>query len=59
MLLTAGVLPEDYGWWNVNDLYVHAFHAVVIFVRAAAERRNVTVPAVCAELAEAWEKRPG
>ena len=59
MLLTASALPEDYGWWTVNDLYVHAFHAVVIFVRAAADRRDVPVPAICADLADRWGSRPG
>lgn len=59
VLLTAGALPEDYGWWSVNDLYVHAFHAVVIFVRAAADRRNVPVEVICGELGDAWASRAG
>ena len=59
VLLAAGASPEDIGWWTLNDLYLHAFHATVIFVRAAADRRNVPIEAVCAELTESWARRAG
>ena len=59
VLLAAGASPEDIGWWTLNDLYLHAFHAIVIFVRAAADRRNVPIEAVCAELTESWARRAG
>ena len=49
-LLSAGVEPEDVSWWRSDDLWFHAFDAVVVFVRAASERRQVPVAAICAAL---------
>jgi hypothetical protein len=48
--IAAGAEPEDTGWWTVDDLWLHALLAAVIFVRAAAERRRVDVGVICAEL---------
>ena len=59
VLLAAGASPEDIGWWPLNDLYLHAFHAVAIFVRAAADRRGLPIGEVCAELAAGWTTRAG
>ena len=50
VLIAAGVEPEDTGWWSLDDLWLHALHAVVVFVRAAAERRQVSVAEICARL---------
>ena len=43
ILLSAGVEPEDTSWWRSDDLWSHAFDAVIVFVRAASERRQVTI----------------
>jgi hypothetical protein len=47
IMITAGAEPEDTGWWSADDLWFHSLHAVIIFVRATAERRQVTVADVC------------
>jgi len=51
ILIAVGAEPEGTGWWSMDDLWRHALDAVVAFVRAAAERRNVSVEAICATLA--------
>jgi hypothetical protein len=50
VLISAGVEAEDSSWWHVEDLWLHALHAVVVYVRAAADRRHIPVAVVCAEL---------
>jgi hypothetical protein len=50
ILLSAGVEPEDNSWWQLNDLWTYAFDAVIVFVRAASERRQVTIAAICTAL---------
>lgn len=50
ILLSAGVEPEDVSWWRSDDLWFHAFDAVVVFVRAASERRRVPIAAICTAL---------
>jgi hypothetical protein len=50
ILLSAGVEPEDMSWWRSDDLWFHAFDAVVVFVRAASERRQVPIAAICTAL---------
>jgi hypothetical protein len=50
ILIAVGVEPEDASWWRHDDLWSHSFDAVVVFVRAAAERRSVTVVEICDEL---------
>ena len=48
--MAAGVEPEDTGWWSLDDLWLHALHAVVVFVRAAAERCQLSVADICKQL---------
>jgi putative intracellular protease/amidase len=38
-------------WWRTDDLFVWALDALIIYVRAAAERLGEPVAAVCARLA--------
>ena len=52
--MQVGVVLDGTGqgasWWRHDDLWSHAFDAVIMFVRAAAERRGVSVTVVCSEL---------
>jgi hypothetical protein len=50
ILIAVGVEPEDASWWRHNDLWSHSFDAVIVFVRAAAERRAVSIAEICGEL---------
>ncbi|CAN5483332.1 hypothetical protein BH10ACT3_BH10ACT3_24370 [soil metagenome] len=50
IMISAGAEPEDTGWWSIDDLWRHALDAVVVFARAAAERRGMTVEAICRSL---------
>ena len=50
ILLAAGVEPEDTSWWRVDNLWTYAFDAVVAFVRAASERRQLPVATICLAL---------
>lgn len=53
-MIYAGVHPdvvEDVGWWRVNDLWVFALYALVIYVRAAADHGGATVADVCERIA--------
>ena len=50
ILIAVGVEPEDTSWWRHDDLWSHAFDAVIVFVRAATERRAVSVSEICVEL---------
>jgi hypothetical protein len=50
ILLSAGVEPEDTSWWRLDDLWSHAFDAVIVFVRAASERRQVPIAVICTTL---------
>jgi hypothetical protein len=52
ILISSGVEPEDTSWWRANDLWSHAFDAAVTFVRAASERRQLPMAAICAALRE-------
>jgi hypothetical protein len=47
IMITAGAEPEGAGWWSTDDLWLHALHAVIIFMRATAERRQMTVADIC------------
>ncbi len=51
IMIAAGAEPEGTGWWFVDDLWRHALDAVVVFVRAAAERQGTPVEDVCGSLA--------
>ena len=50
VMITAGVEPEDTGWWSTDDLWLQALHAVIIFTRATAERRQMSIAEVCNQL---------
>jgi hypothetical protein len=45
-------LAEDAGWWRVQDFWIYALYATVIYVRAAAERTGTTPAEICSELAK-------
>jgi hypothetical protein len=47
IMITAGAEPEDTGWWATDDLRLQALHAVIIFTRATAERRQMSIVDVC------------
>ena len=51
IMIAAGAEPEGTGWWSVDDLWRHALCAVVVFLRAAAERQGIRVEDVCRSLA--------
>ena len=53
-MIRAGVDPDLLGevsWWRTDDFFVWALDALIIYVRAAAERLGEPVAAVCARLA--------
>jgi hypothetical protein len=50
ILIAVGVEPENTSWWRHDDLWSHSFDAAVVFVRAAAERRALSVAEICGEL---------
>ena len=50
ILIASGVEPEDTSWWNVDDLWSHASDAVVAYVRAASERRQLPIATICEAL---------
>ena len=49
-LIAAGVEPEDTSWWRADNLWSHAFDAVIAFVRAASQRRQLPVATICIAL---------
>jgi len=53
-MVRAGVDPalvDEVRWWCTDDLWFWALEALVTYVRAAAEHRGETVPAVCGRIA--------
>jgi hypothetical protein len=53
-MIRAGVRPallDEVMWWQTNDLFVWALYALVIYVRAAAERTGDAVGIVCRRIA--------
>lgn len=50
ILIASGVEPEDTSWWKADNLWTHAFDAVVVFVRAASERRQLPIATICTAL---------
>jgi len=53
-MIKAGVRPDLLGdtyWWATDDLWRYAFYALAIYVRAAAQRSELTVGEVCARIA--------
>jgi hypothetical protein len=45
-------LLDDAAWWQTDDLWVYSFFALLIFVRAAAERTGRSVEEVAASIAD-------
>jgi hypothetical protein len=56
-MIHGGVQPDyldDTNWWgDIEDFWIHAFYALVIVVRAGAERTGETVAVFVARLGEA------
>jgi hypothetical protein len=53
-MIRAGVDPgllDEVGWWRTDDLWSWALDALVVYVRAAADRLDVPVGVVCERLA--------
>ena len=50
ILISSGVEPEDTSWWRADHLWSYAFDAVVVFVRAASERRQLPIATICTAL---------
>lgn len=50
VLIASGVEPEDTSWWRNDNLWSYAFDAVVVFVRAASERRQLPIATICLAL---------
>jgi hypothetical protein len=53
-MLRAGVRSDLLGeviWWNSDDLWIFAFYALVIYVRAAADRCGEPAAEVCQRVA--------
>jgi D-alanyl-D-alanine dipeptidase len=50
VLIASGVEPEDTSWWKADNLWSYAFDAVVVFVRAASERRQLPIATICTAL---------
>lgn len=51
--IRGGVQPDllnDAGWWNTR-LWIYAVYALVIYIRAAAERTNTTPQEVALDVA--------
>jgi hypothetical protein len=53
-MLRAGVQPDLLGeviWWHSDDLWIFAVYALVIYTRAAADRRGEPVAETCQRIA--------
>ena len=53
--LRGGLAPDLVGeiqWWHTDDYWEFALYALVVFIRAAAERLDVPVAAACRMIAE-------
>jgi hypothetical protein len=54
-MIHCGVYPdllEDAAWWHTDDLWVYSLFALLIFVRAAAERTGRSVMEVALAIAD-------
>jgi hypothetical protein len=54
-VIHGGVYPDlldDAAWWQTDDLWVYSFFALLIFVRAAAERTGRSVEEVALSIAD-------
>jgi hypothetical protein len=45
-------LLDEVTWWQTDDFWQYGLLAAVLYIRAAADRKGVTVPQACRELAE-------
>ena len=49
-MIRAGVDPallDQIVWWRIDDLWMWAVDALVVYVRVAADRTGVDVPEIC------------
>ncbi len=54
-MIHGGVYPDlldDAAWWQTDDLWLYSFFALLIFVRAAAERTGRSVEEVASSIAD-------
>ncbi len=53
-MIHGGVYPDllDDAWWQTDDLWVYSFFALLIFIRAAAERTGRSVEEVACSIAD-------
>jgi hypothetical protein len=51
-------LLEDVAWWRNDDFWVWAYYALVIYVRAAADRTGRSMGDICTQLAAGPITRP-
>jgi len=54
-MIHGGVYPDllyDAAWWQTDDLWAYSFHALLIFIRAAAERTGRSVEEVAVSIAD-------
>jgi hypothetical protein len=54
-MLHGGVYPDlfdDAAWWQTDDLWMYSFYALVIFMRAAAERTGRSLEEVARSIAD-------
>ena len=54
-MIRGGVDPallDEAGWWQEDDLWFWSLEALIVYVRAAAERAGVTADAICDRVAE-------
>jgi hypothetical protein len=45
-------LLDDVGWWEVADLWTYSFYALLIYVRAAADRTGRASEAIARAIAD-------
>jgi hypothetical protein len=54
-MIRAGVYPDlldEADGWGIEDMWRYAFHALVVYLRIAAERSGQSLAAVVSALAE-------
>ena len=54
-MIHGGVYPDllaDAAWWQTDDLWIYSFYALLIFIRAAAERTGRSVEEVASSIAD-------
>ena len=54
-MIHGGVYPDlldDAAWWQTDDLWVYSFFALLIFIRAAAERTGRSAEEVASSIAD-------